>query len=237
MPARLRGALSYANVMSTIAVFGVLGGGAYAATKLPKNSVGGAQIKKNAVTGAKVKNGSLLKGDFKKGQIKSGANGRTGAAGSKGDPGVQGPPGGTGSQGVTGPAGPKGDSGPTGFSLGRDARGSNVANLDDAAPGSTLVTLPVFLNNIVLGRAVIANTTANTATASCVLQATTSASPPLDSIDVVLLPGSSQTVTLTGMVVNASNTMEMACSDAGKDLTAQKPALTAIQFDHVGASS
>jgi hypothetical protein len=111
-----------------------------------------------------------------------------------------------------------------------------VANLDDAAPGSTLMTLPVFLNNIVLGRTVIANTTPNAATASCVLQATTSAPPPVDSIDVVLPPGSSQTVTLTGMVVNASNTIELACSDAGNDLAAQKPALTAIQFDHVGPS-
>jgi hypothetical protein len=36
----VRKQLSYANVMSSIAVFVVLGGGAYAAATLPKNSVG-----------------------------------------------------------------------------------------------------------------------------------------------------------------------------------------------------
>ena len=37
---RLRNSVSYANVMATIAVFLALGGGAYAALRLPKNSVG-----------------------------------------------------------------------------------------------------------------------------------------------------------------------------------------------------
>lgn len=62
--------LTYANVMSSIAVFLVLGGGAaFAAGQLAKNSVGTKQlknnavttkkIKKNAVTGAKVKESTL----------------------------------------------------------------------------------------------------------------------------------------------------------------------------------
>ena len=42
---RLRNSVSYANVMATIAVFLALGGGAYAALRLPKNSVGTRQIK------------------------------------------------------------------------------------------------------------------------------------------------------------------------------------------------
>jgi len=47
---QIRKRLTYANVMSSIAVFLVLGGGAaFAATQLPKNSVGSPQIKKNAV--------------------------------------------------------------------------------------------------------------------------------------------------------------------------------------------
>jgi hypothetical protein len=37
---RLRAQLSYANVMSSIAVFLVLGGSVYAAATLPRNSVG-----------------------------------------------------------------------------------------------------------------------------------------------------------------------------------------------------
>jgi hypothetical protein len=52
----LRGKLTYANVMATIAVFIALGGASYAATQLPKNSVGTKQLKNNAVTGAKIKN-------------------------------------------------------------------------------------------------------------------------------------------------------------------------------------
>ena len=56
---RLRERLTYANVMATVAVFVALGSGAYAATKLPKNSVGPKQLKKNAVTGVKVKDNSL----------------------------------------------------------------------------------------------------------------------------------------------------------------------------------
>jgi hypothetical protein len=66
---KLRRHLSYANVMSSIAVFVVLGGGAYAAATLPKNSVGSKQIRANAVTSSKVKDGSLLSSDFKPGQL------------------------------------------------------------------------------------------------------------------------------------------------------------------------
>lgn len=69
MIARLRTRLTYANVMATIAVFIALGGGAYAASKLPKNSVGGKQIKKNAVTSKKVKNHTLKFEDTKAGQF------------------------------------------------------------------------------------------------------------------------------------------------------------------------
>jgi hypothetical protein len=57
---QLRGKLTYANVVSTIALFVALGGAtAFAASHLAKNSVGRAQLRANAVTGAKVKDGSL----------------------------------------------------------------------------------------------------------------------------------------------------------------------------------
>ncbi|HVW45821.1 MAG TPA: hypothetical protein VHA76_02115 [Solirubrobacterales bacterium] len=59
MRARLRDKLTYANVMATIAVFAALGGASYAATALPKNSVGTAQLRKGAVTGAKIGNGAV----------------------------------------------------------------------------------------------------------------------------------------------------------------------------------
>jgi hypothetical protein len=59
----LRKHLTYANVMASLGVFLALGGGAYAATTLQKNSVGPKQIRKNAVTGKKVKNRSLTGAD------------------------------------------------------------------------------------------------------------------------------------------------------------------------------
>ncbi len=88
---QIRKRLTYANVMSSIAVFVVLGGAAVAASQLPKNSVGAkqlkknavttAKIKKNAVTGAKVKKGSLNADDFAAGQLPAGPKGDTGAVG------------------------------------------------------------------------------------------------------------------------------------------------------------
>ena len=51
--------LSYANVVATLALFLAIGGVGYAATRLPKNSVGTRQIRNGAVTGAKIKLSSL----------------------------------------------------------------------------------------------------------------------------------------------------------------------------------
>jgi hypothetical protein len=63
---QLRKRLTYANVMSSIAVFFVLTGAtAFAATQLAKNSVGSKQLKKNAVTTAKVKNNAVTTGKIK----------------------------------------------------------------------------------------------------------------------------------------------------------------------------
>jgi hypothetical protein len=84
---RIRPRLTYANVIATLALFLALGGGAYAALKLPKNSVGSKQIKANAVNSSKVKDGSLLAGDFKTGQIPPGPRGLQGLPGSPGSKG------------------------------------------------------------------------------------------------------------------------------------------------------
>src|SRR3954447_8945409 len=90
--------LTYANVMATLAVFMVLGGGAYAASKLPKNSV----------TSGQVKDRSLVAKDFKSGQLPKGAKGD---AGPKGDRGAPGAPGSQGLQGVPGANGSNGTNG------------------------------------------------------------------------------------------------------------------------------
>jgi hypothetical protein len=74
--------LTYANVISTLALFLVLSGGAaYAASHLGKKTVGAkqlkpnavtsAKIKKNAVTGAKIKNGAVTGAKVQAGSIDS----------------------------------------------------------------------------------------------------------------------------------------------------------------------
>lgn len=56
---QIRTRLTYANVMSSLAVFLVLGGATAVAVGLAKNSVGTKQLKKNAVTAAKIKKGAV----------------------------------------------------------------------------------------------------------------------------------------------------------------------------------
>jgi hypothetical protein len=56
---RLRSRLSFANVVSCLALFVALGGSTYAAISLPKKSVGTKQLKKNAVTKAKIKKNAI----------------------------------------------------------------------------------------------------------------------------------------------------------------------------------
>ena len=87
---RLRGKLTYSNVVSSLCLVLVLGGGtAYAATQvLPKNSVGPKQIKSGAVTPAKLS--------------KSAKSSLKGATGAPGPQGIQGTP---GERGKTGPPG------------------------------------------------------------------------------------------------------------------------------------
>lgn len=66
---QLRKRLTYANVMSSIAVFVVLGGAAVAASQLPKNSVGKKQLKNNGVTTAKIKKNAVTTKKIKKGAV------------------------------------------------------------------------------------------------------------------------------------------------------------------------
>ena len=90
--------LSFANVISMIALFVALGGASYAAVTLSKNSVGakhikkravrGKHINKNAVNSSKVANGSLLAADFGAGQLPQGPKGDRGEKGDKGDTGT-----------------------------------------------------------------------------------------------------------------------------------------------------
>jgi hypothetical protein len=84
----MRRALSYSNVMATLAVFVALGGSSYAAITITgkqvrnksltgadvrNNSLTGAQIRNNSLTSADVKNGSLRAKDFAVGEIPAGS--------------------------------------------------------------------------------------------------------------------------------------------------------------------
>jgi hypothetical protein len=112
---------SPAMVVALIALFVALGGGAYAATRLPNGSVGTPQLKNGAVTGAKLHRGavtsvqvgdhSLLARDFKPGQLPAGPPGLQGPKGDTGPQGAQGAQGLQGTQGTQGAQGPQGASG------------------------------------------------------------------------------------------------------------------------------
>jgi hypothetical protein len=91
------------NVVAYLALFAAVGGTSYAAVRLPRGSVGRAQLRKNAVTSVKVRDRSLLAKDFKKGQLTPGPRGPAGPQGAAGSPGADGAPGQTGPQGPAGP--------------------------------------------------------------------------------------------------------------------------------------
>jgi hypothetical protein len=66
---RFRSRLTFANVIACIALFVALGGASYAATQLPKNSVGTKQLKGNAVTTAKIKKNAIATAKIKKNAV------------------------------------------------------------------------------------------------------------------------------------------------------------------------
>lgn len=104
---RLRGKLTYSNVISTLCLVLLLGGGtAWAATRLPRNSVGTKQIKKEAVTPAKLSRAAKATLVGAQGPI--GPQGRQGPNGDKGEKGDR------GERGERGPEGPEGEPGEAG---------------------------------------------------------------------------------------------------------------------------
>jgi hypothetical protein len=87
----MRRHLTYANVVSTLCLFIVLGGSAYAAKQivLPRNSVGAKQIRKHAITKAKL--APRLVTSLKGGRGIQGPAGADGQRGPQGDVGAAGP--------------------------------------------------------------------------------------------------------------------------------------------------
>jgi Collagen triple helix repeat (20 copies) len=134
-----------------LALFVALGGTSYAAAKLPRNSVGTAQIRSGAVTKAK------LERSVRAALAKAGAPGPAGATGAPGAPGPKGDAGAPGPQGEPGAKGDQGAPGPTSAGLGGinttvSPVGTPVPSLTDAnvtleQPGQVLV--------LVLGNATV----------------------------------------------------------------------------------
>ncbi len=115
---RFRPRLSYANAMSTIAVFLALGGGAYAAVSSipgPDGVIHGCYAKRN---GALRLVAATRKCSRKELPIAfeeigpPGPRGSRGPTGTKGAKGITGPAGAMGATGAAGPSGPKGEQGP-----------------------------------------------------------------------------------------------------------------------------
>jgi len=91
---RIRQRPSYANVMSTIAVFVALGGTSYAAITLPRNSVGSAQLKAGSVKRSDLGRGAVGSRALRAGAVApSDLSARTKASlrGPQGPPGPAGP--------------------------------------------------------------------------------------------------------------------------------------------------
>ncbi|HEY0277870.1 MAG TPA: hypothetical protein VGC32_06340 [Solirubrobacterales bacterium] len=115
---------TYSNVVATLALFFALAGGAWAATQLPKESVGSTQLAKGAVTPAKLS--AQAKKGFTGARGEAGAQGALGPRGNEGQRGESGAAGATGPQGIrgaTGATGPTGSRGEPGESGERGERG------------------------------------------------------------------------------------------------------------------
>lgn len=78
--------LSYANVVSTLCLFIVLGGSAYAAT-----TITGRDVRNGSLTGADVRDHSLRARDFRRGSLPAGPQGAKGAPGAPGAPALDPP--------------------------------------------------------------------------------------------------------------------------------------------------
>lgn len=120
-PFKLR--LTYANAMSTIAVFIALGGTSYAAVV-----VTGSNVRDESLTGRDVRNGSLGLLDIES-RARAALRGQAGPAGANGRDGQTGPVGGQGFAGAAGATGPSGLTGATGAAGPSGDRGA------DGAPG------------------------------------------------------------------------------------------------------
>ena len=213
-------------VIAMIALVVAAAGGGYAAAKLPKNSVGTAQLRNGSVTSAKVKNHSLLAVDFKPGQLERvlpTAIGPTGPTGPSGADGPTGAVGATGAQGDSGPTGPVGDSGaqgpigtqgPAGLSYGNTIVGAPTTSVSLCGSIDVIgsVVSPTSTSRLLLlGQAELSAT--GPTNAQLMTEVTTGAGSILGSADtgapVALTSVNSERFTFSGIVMQGATAVDL----------------------------
>ena len=215
--------LTYANVMSSLAVFLVLGGAsAVAATQLGKNSVGTKQLKNNAVTTAKIKNGAITQGKISS-AAQAALHGLQGPAGPAGSAGPAGPGGPRGLEGARGPSEAFTTTGTENFALGHsEGEQTDVASLALPA-GKWLVTAETGITNV----------SGETRSAYCRLVSGATEIGRTRALDTA--PGtqrSGSATVLGGIELPSGGTVEFLCFGSGTGIfipALSTPAMDAIQ--------
>jgi hypothetical protein len=212
----VRKRLTYANVMSSIAVFLVVAGGtAFAASQLGKESVGAKQLKKEAVGLAKINKAA-----------KSSLKGATGPAGPAGAKGA------TGDKGATGAKGEKGEKGDRGPSAGLSVRGGSAISWTGA--DQTLVSLSLAPGNwIITTKTTVVNNEAAEKTFRCELRVNETVIDRNHAgvVGVPLPAGGRTTTALTnGISVTGTSPATLVCTSIGATTGFfVEPTMTAIQ--------
>lgn len=155
---RIARRITPAEGIAALALFVVLGGGAYAQSgaditgrDIANNSVGGKDVKQNSLAGGDLKNGSITGEDVRNDsltgddvdestlELPTGPGGANGSVGPKGDTGPVGP---RGEAGERGPAGSQGQTGPQGTAAAprtfRVERASSTLTIPAGNVGGTL---------------------------------------------------------------------------------------------------
>jgi hypothetical protein len=222
---KLRRQLTYANVVSTICLFLLLGGSAYAAAQLTRGSVRTRHLARSAVTSAKVRDGSLLRADFRSDQLPAGAQGPQGPQGPQGLPGPEGAP---GAPGETGPRGPS-----DAFS------DENEAFMTIGIPGTLVASLSLPAGSYVLSLRAIANNqaAADPADGDCALFAgPTEIDAATFDLPAATSDNEEQVTLQTARSFSGPTSVQAVCEDlAGDDVRIGSRRLTAIRVGKVTA--
>jgi hypothetical protein len=213
---RWRHTPSPATVLAVVALAVAAGGTSYAATALPPNSVGTAQLKNNSVTSKKVKDLALTRSDFARGQLPTGPPGPPGPAGTPGAPGPRGP------AGQPGPAGPS-----EAFSGFKDGPVSLPSSL------STVATLALSTpgNYVALAKAWLFHSANASALVHCRLVAGGDFDDAYTTLDAVSSGFTSRRSIALNVVhsFTSAGSVQLQCSDSGTGVSANFIKVTAIR--------